>query len=298
MKTLVSIVVATYRREEALSKALQSLGKQTYSPIEVVLVDDNAVPDWNAKVCEAVSAFVSENPDVSIQHITNERNQGSAETRNIGIRAARGEYITFLDDDDVYLPEKVAHQLLHMQEVGSDYSITDLDLYNEQDKLIDKRTRTYITDTTPGALRAYHLKYHLTGTDTMMFRREYLLAIGGFEPIDVGDEFYLMQKAIEGGGAFSYLPICDIRAYVHTGEGGVSSGQGKINGEKALYEYKKQFLPMLSRSDRRYIRMRHHAVLAFAYLRMRKMGGTVKHGICSVLTAPLAFLKLLKDRKV
>jgi glycosyltransferase involved in cell wall biosynthesis len=298
MNTLVSIVVATYRREEALSKALQSLGKQTYSPIEVVLVDDNAVPDWNAKVCKAVSAFVSENPDVSIQHITNEQNQGSAETRNIGIRAARGEYITFLDDDDVYLPEKVAHQLLHMQEVGSDYSITDLDLYNEQDKLIDKRTRTYITDTTPEALRAYHLKYHLTGTDTMMFRREYLLAIGGFEPIDVGDEFYLMQKAIEGGGAFSYLPICDIRAYVHTGEGGVSSGQGKINGEKALYEYKKQFLPMLSRSDRRYIRMRHHAVLAFAYLRMRKMGGTVKHGICSVLTAPLAFLKLLKDRKV
>ena len=208
MSETVSVIIATYRREEALLNALNSLGKQSYAPIEIVLVDDNApieivlvddnaAAEWNQKVSAIVANFKESNPDLAIQHIINEENLGSAKTRNIGIFAAKGEYVTFLDDDDVYLPCKVERQLAHMLESESDYSITDLDLYNEQDKLIDKRTRAYIRDVTPQALRSYHLKYHLTGTDTMMFRREYLLAIGGFEPIDVGDEFYLMQKAID-----------------------------------------------------------------------------------------------------
>lgn len=45
----------------------------------------------------------------------------------------------------------------------------------------------------------YHLLYHMTGTDTLMFKGEYLRRIGGFPTIDVGDEFYLMEQAILSG---------------------------------------------------------------------------------------------------
>ena len=97
---LVSVVVATYKRETELQKALASLAIQSYSNIEIVLIDDNGNVEWNNRVSEIVHRFRDKFPMVSLNYIVNERNQGSAKTRNIGIAAASGEYITFLDDDD------------------------------------------------------------------------------------------------------------------------------------------------------------------------------------------------------
>ena len=185
-----------------------------------------------------------------------------------------------------------------MQSGEYDYSVTDLYLYNENDKLIDRRVRDGITSTEPDALLEYHLKYHITGTDTMMFRKEYLTKIGGFAPIDVGDEFYLMQRAIEGGGKFGYLHGCEIKAYVHTGENaGVSSGKGKIRGENELFNYKKQYFSKLEPRAVRYIKARHYAVLAFAEVRRKKYGAFLKNSIKSFFSSPVACLKILMGAK-
>ena len=289
----VSVVVATYKREEALKNALESLARQSYSNMEIVLVDDNANLEWNQKVSKIVDAFRDSFPDVSLNFIVNKSNQGSAKTRNIGIEAAKGEYITFLDDDDIYLPDKIKNQAEFMENGQYDYSITDLVLYNENGKEIDKRVRSYIEDTSKSALKIYHFKYHMTGTDTMMFRKEYLVQIGGFAPIDVGDEFYLMQRAIDGDGKFGYFPGCDIKAYVHTGEGGLSSGAGKIKGENDLYEYKKTHFNQLKSRDVRYIKMRHHAVIAFAYLRNGKKIRFLAEGIMALLSAPVQGMQMM-----
>ena len=290
----VSVVVATYKRENELEAALVSLANQNYPNIEIILVDDNGDAEWNVKVSDIVNVFRANYPHISLNHITNNPNQGSAKTRNIGIGASKGEYITFLDDDDVYLPDKVKNQVEFMEREECDYSITDLYLYNENDKEIDRRIRSYIKDTSVESLREYHLKFHMTGTDTMMFKKEYLEKIGGFAHIDVGDEFYLMQRAIEGGGKFGYLPVCDIKAYVHTGEGGLSSGDGKINGENALYEYKKTFFDKLKSKDVRYIKMRHYAVIAYAELRRKKYGNFMLNVIKSFFASPLKFFEILK----
>ena len=294
---LVSVVVATYRREKELKGALESLASQTYSNLEVILVDDNASDRWNQAVLRIVEEFRTLYPNVVIKLIVNGANEGSAKTRNIGIEAATGFYITFLDDDDVYLPDKIKKQVQFMEDGKYDYSITDLVLYNADGKEIDKRTRAYINDTSVPALRMYHLKYHMTGTDTMMFRKAYLTKIGGFAPINVGDEFYLMQRAIEGEGRFGYLPGCEIKAYVHTGEGGLSSGEGKIKGENALYGYKKMFFNQLQAKDIRYIKMRHYAVLAFAKLRHRNICSAIMYGCMAFIVDPIALIKLIKERK-
>lgn len=291
---LVNVVVATYRRKEELEKSLESLAKQSYINMEIILVDDNADVKWNKVVFDIVDRFQKKYPRVSINHIVNSPNQGSAKTRNIGIDAANGKYITFLDDDDIYLPDKVKKQVEFMENGKYDYSITDLVLYNEENKVIDKRIRSYIQETKIESLRIYHLKYHMTGTDTMMFTKEYLAKIGGFAPIDVGDEFYLMQRAIEGGGKFGYLPGCEIKAYVHTGEGGLSSGDGKIKGENALYEYKKEYFQQLKSSDVRYIKMRHYAVIAYAELRRKNYGKFVSNAIKSFVASPLRFFTILR----
>lgn len=293
MNPIVSVIVATYKRDTSLQLALESLLGQTFEQYEIIVVDDNACEEWNLKVSAIIKQAREQFPECEIKHIKNEQNQGSAKTRNIGIEAARGTYITFLDDDDVYLPLKIQNQVEFMQKGNYDYSITDLNLYNEQDKLIDQRVRSYIKNTSKDSLLKCHLKYHLTGTDAMMFRKEYLVRIGGFAPIDVGDEFYLMQRAIDGDGKFGYLAGCDIKAYVHTGEGGLSSGEGKIKGENALFEYKQKYFSQLQSKDRRYIRMRHYAVLAFAELRRKNAMAFIKDALLSFLNAPIACLVAL-----
>lgn len=291
---LVSVVVPTYRREIELKKALESLAAQSYSNIEIILVDDNGSLEWNKKVFNVAEGFRVDFSEIPLKLLVNDCNLGSAETRNVGIAEAEGEYITFLDDDDVYLPDKVKKQVEFMESGHYDYSITDLILYTENDKRVDVRTRSYIKDVSALSLRTYHLKYHMTGTDVIMFRRDYLVQIGGFPAINIGDEFYLMGKAIDGGGKFGYLPGCDVRAYVHTGDGGLSSGDGKIKGENEVYEYKKTFFNQMTPGDVRYIKMRHYAVLAYAELRRGKYGKFVYNAMKSFCASPVEFFTLLK----
>lgn len=294
---LVSVVVATYRREKDLGRALESLIAQDYPALEIVLVDDNGDPGWNKTVAEIAENVLSRTGRVLFQHLVNCPNQGSAEARNVGIRAAKGEYITFLDDDDEYLPQKVSRQLYAMLESKADYCLTDLLLYQENGKLVDRRIRPYLKNAAQKDLLTYHLMYHLTGTDTMMFRKDYLLRIGGFPPIDVGDEFYLMKEAVTGGGKFCYLPGCDVEAYVHLGEnGGLSSGEKKIAGENQLYRFKQTLFQQVNRKNRRYIRMRHYAVLAFAEVRRKRYGAFFKNGVLAFLSAPVACVGLLCER--
>ena len=192
--------------------------------------------------------------------------------------------------------EKQDNQVLFMIKNELDYSITDLDLFNESDKLIDQRKRTYIKSTSRDALLEYHLKYHITGTDAMMFHKDYIDAIGGFSPIDVGDEFYLMQRAIEGNGNFGYLPVCDIKAYVHTGDSGLSSGQSKIDGENILFENKKKYFSSLKKRTIRYIKARHYAVLAYAFWKMKRYREVIKNLLYGMLSSPLSFCRIVFNR--
>ncbi len=291
---LVSIVMATYRRREDLKRAMDSLLKQTYDNWELILVDDNGKKDWSCHV-EALVKRWKQLSDRPITYIRNQKSLGSAGARNLGIQAASGDYITFLDDDDVYTPGKVERQLRHMVKTGADYSLTDIYLYNEKGEMVEHRTRYYLRKQktyTPRMLLACHLMYHMTGTDTLMFRKDYLVKIGGFPPINVGDEFYLMEEAILGGGLFTYLPESNVKALVHSRTTGLSSRSGKIAGECALYEHKKQYFSQLQPAQRRQITMRHHMVLGYAYLRSRRYDQFVKEGLLAFGSAPVSCLMM------
>lgn len=290
---LVSVVVATYRREHELKRALSSLAEQSFSSFEIILVDDNDHLNWNCKVKMIAEEFQKRYPVIPLLYIQNHPNLGSALARNAGIDAAQGEYITFLDDDDLYLANKIAEQYEFMLASDLDFSITDIALYYNDERLSERRVRSYIKNNDNASLIRYHLMHHLTGTDTMMFKKVYLEKIDGFAPIDVGDEFYLIERAIKHGGKFGYLARCDVKAYVHRGDVGLSSGQGKIDGENRLFEHKKQYFNQLDKKSVRYIRMRHHAVLAFAFFRMKKILRCFYHGLESFMISPVACIWLL-----
>jgi len=100
---VVSVVIPTRNRPEAVTQAIASVLRQTLSDIEVIVVIDG--PDAQT---EAVLLTVQ---DKRMRVIVNPQNVGLAEARNIGVRNAEGEWIAFLDDDDEWLPEKLAKQL-------------------------------------------------------------------------------------------------------------------------------------------------------------------------------------------
>lgn len=287
--SLVSVIIPSYKRERSLvERAVMSVLKQTYEKIEVVLVDDNA-SEGLIGYRNCVAEMVKEIDDQRLIYIQNETNLGGSGARNEGIKACSGEYVTFLDDDDEYLPEKVEKQLQFMVENSLDVSFSKLNIYNEEDKLIDVREHN-ISDFSPEYLRRYHLTKQITGTPTFMVKRQILLDIGGFEIVPMGQEFYLMQKLLQQDYKFGYFPECYIKAYRTKAEA-ISTGKNKISGENAVYKYKKTFFGILNFSERQYIRCRHYAVMAEAYKRNKKYFKSLCSLFVSILCSPLTAIK-------
>ena len=137
-------------------------------------------------------------------YLQNEKNMGSTASRNKGIFKSRGDYITFLDDDDEYLSNKIETQLNEMVKHNADFSATNVKLYNENGKLTDFRNRNYLYFDLNESLLVKHLKYHITSTNTLMFKKDFLISIGGFDEENLGDEFYLMAKAFQKSNNFIF----------------------------------------------------------------------------------------------
>lgn len=98
---LISVIVPIYNVEKYIGKCLTSIQNQTYTNIEIICVDDGS-PDRSMEICEAVAA-----KDSRIQIIKKDKNSGQSVTRNIGMKAARGEYISFVDSDDWIAPNHI-----------------------------------------------------------------------------------------------------------------------------------------------------------------------------------------------
>ena len=138
---LVSIIMPTYERnEKVIKRAIDSVINQTYKNWELIVVDDNKKDE----VSKNVQTILNEINDTRIIYIKNEENMGSAKSRNHGIEKSKGKYITFLDDDDEYLPLKIESQVNKMIEKDADYSITNLNLFNDENILVRSRKHDYI----------------------------------------------------------------------------------------------------------------------------------------------------------
>jgi len=120
-KPLVSVVIPTYKRPDYLVRAVESVLNQTYTNVEVIVVDDNN-PETEARTrTESIMKQFDGNP--KLKYIKHERNKNGSAARNTGVRASKGEYVAFLDDDDEYTPKRLEAMLKRFSELPPDYGV-------------------------------------------------------------------------------------------------------------------------------------------------------------------------------
>lgn len=106
---LVSIIIPTYKSGSSLKASIESALNQTYSNIEVIVVDDND-PDTEYRFkTELIMKDYEKNPKV--KYIKHNKNKNGAAARNTGFKYSKGDFICFLDDDDIFLETKVEKQV-------------------------------------------------------------------------------------------------------------------------------------------------------------------------------------------
>jgi len=109
---LVSCVLTTYNRSKILKRAITSVLNQTYTNIELIIIDDNS-KDNTSDVVKIIN-------NKRIKYIRNTSNKGLSYNRNLGASLSKGEFVAFIDDDDEWFPLKIEKQLLIFERDKSD----------------------------------------------------------------------------------------------------------------------------------------------------------------------------------
>ena len=170
MNELVSIIIPTYKRNENLKKAIESILKQTYQNIEIIVVDDNNPNTEYRKKNEILMQSYIKNSKV--KYIKHEKNKNGAAARNTGINAANGKYIGFLDDDDEFLPTKIEKQV-DVLEKKREYNCVSCQIYrNNKVKKQKINEKTLLEDIL--SLKVSPI------TSTLLFRKDTLQELHGF----------------------------------------------------------------------------------------------------------------------
>lgn len=121
---LVSIIMPSWNTGKYIAQSIDSVLKQTYTNWELIIVDDCSTDNTD----EVISNYT----DKRIRYLKNSNNSGAALTRNRALREAQGEWIAFLDSDDLWLPEKLEHQIAFMEQNHYSFSYHEYEKIDEQ----------------------------------------------------------------------------------------------------------------------------------------------------------------------
>lgn len=128
MSELVSVIVPVYNAEKFIREAMDSVRAQTYENWELLLVEDGS----NDGSVDVITGYIAETQETRIRLIRQPSNQGAARARNRGVREAAGRYIAYLDADDLWVPEKLEHELRFVEEKDAAFAFTGYEFADER----------------------------------------------------------------------------------------------------------------------------------------------------------------------
>lgn len=229
---IVSIIIPTYNRTDFLKLTLQSVLNQTIQDFEIIVVDDGTPDDENMFLCQTFE---------KVKYIKIENSGGPAKPRNVGIREAKGKYIAFVDDDDIWLPIKLEKQI-SVLENNPDFGLVHCCCQVVDENGIEKNEIIG----RPGTLDVKHgdVSMRMMGNWTLMMptpliRREVVFKVGFFNErmIAAGEDVEYWNRA-SFFTKFYYIDLPLTRYRIH------SLNNSKINKKEylKLNIYNKEFL--------------------------------------------------------
>jgi glycosyltransferase involved in cell wall biosynthesis len=193
---LVSVIIPVWNRAALLPETLRSLQAQTHRRFEAIIVDDGSTDDTAAvarQFCENDARFV----------LLQQPHGGASAARNTAIERARGEWIAFLDSDDVWLPEKLARQLaLFREDPRVNFTYTNFYIWDGQrDLSLWYRAGQPLPEGDMGHKIVFNVSYACAASmSTAMVRREIFHTIGHFDPeLAIGEDWDLWLRLAECG---------------------------------------------------------------------------------------------------
>lgn len=183
----VSVIIPTYKRHEDITRAVKSVLNQTLDSFEVIVVDDNGINTEDGRLTnEAMREFLN---DSRVKYIRHDFNKNGSAARNSGIKTSKGRYISFLDDDDIYRPERLEKMFKKMENLESEWGAC----YTGYVKHMPNGTDQYSAEKNEGNvfLQALMRAFYIGTGSNLFFRREVIEDIGLF------DETYKRNQDLE-----------------------------------------------------------------------------------------------------
>lgn len=186
-RPLVSVVIPNYNRVHQTIASVESVLAQTYPNFEIIVVDDGSTDGSG----ELIERFIGQRADSCHQKIQffSQPNQGASIARNTGIAKARGEYIAFLDSDDVWVPEKLEWQVQALEQLKNECGVcfTDARLVNNSGLDVSSfRVHGRHYEQTIGidrdAVKSLAESFSGFWVSSLLVRADIVRQIGGFSP--------------------------------------------------------------------------------------------------------------------
>jgi len=164
---LVSVIVPVYNAEQFIQETIESVLAQTYKNMEIVIVDDCS-KDSSEAIIKRMKKFYS-----NIIYHKFENNHGAAVARNVALNIAQGQYVAFLDSDDLWKPTKIEEQINLMKDKKSSFCYTAIEMMNDIGEVIkSKRNVIELIDYN------FLLKNTMIATSSVIIDR---IALGDFQ---------------------------------------------------------------------------------------------------------------------
>lgn len=239
-EALVSVIIPTYKRADGLKEAIQSVLKQTYKKVEIIIIDDNDDESYITKVQDILNDF----NDDRIKYYSDKINRGGSGARNLGIDLADGEYITFLDDDDLYLPNKIERQLEHMRNQRIDVSVCDMFFLKKEKFIINNSCYANVLSLTEFIINGNCF------TPMIFTTAEALKSVGCFTTISRYQDHTLMLKLLAAGLRVSRLPEQLFIHNFHDGER-ITFSKKSIEAYRLRQKMEQQYYHLLSPAQKK-----------------------------------------------
>jgi len=181
--SLVSVIIPYYRKKHYILRTLKSVIKQTYKNLEIIIIYD----DSKKKDLKLIKKIVS--MDKRIKLLVNRNNIGAGKSRNRGIKNSKGDYIAFIDADDIWLKNKTKLQLSLMKKRKLDFTHTNYSIINQKNKKLSKRIARNFMEIND------LIKSCDIGLSTVMVRRD-ILSASSFPGLKTKEDFVLWLRLL------------------------------------------------------------------------------------------------------